>query len=195
MADRIKEFFEKEIGRDWIFKEVVSLFDKAPLKIGEIGCARSPAGRAGDGWSTFFWANYIEKFGGELHTCDIDEKAIEFTKNSIPENYNVTYYCMGGEEFIKENGPFDFVYLDGSNDPKEAQAQFNLLKNKTDVILVDDWWIKGFDLIGEYERILYQEGEGRRERKRKGDEQLGWPALGLIATPEKMNKLYNLLGE
>jgi|7_EtaG_2_1085326.scaffolds.fasta_scaffold97421_2 hypothetical protein len=185
MTNRVKQFFKEEKGRDAYFKEALSLFGEAPLKIGEIGCARNVKGRGGDGWSSFFWADYIKEFGGELHICDIDIQAIKFTKDSIPEDYNVTYYCMGGEGFIKENGPFDFVYLDGSNDPRETETQFHLIKNETDVILVDDWSIKGFiscdqkfeNNFGEkFELLLLP---------------LEYGTMGLISTPENLDKLEN----
>lgn len=146
MKNNVEDYFKSEYdnGRDSIFNFVKKLFMEKPLKIGEIGCARDPDGRGGDGWSTFFWADYIYKNGGSLSICDIDQNAINFVKETIPEKYNIEAFCMDGTDFIKDHKPFDFVYLDGSNSQFETAEQFLLLKDTTNLFLVDDWDIKGF---------------------------------------------------
>ena len=144
MKNNVEDFFKTKEGRDPIFEMILSLFDQKPLKIGEIGCARTDHGRGEDGWSTFFWADYTYKNGGTLQVCDIDEKAIQFVNDTIPEKYNVKAFCMDGSDFIREHKPFDFIYLDGSNSSFETTEQFLLAKDTADVFLVDDWDIKGF---------------------------------------------------
>lgn len=144
MKNNVKEFSNSEAGRDPIFEFVTKFLDNQPLNIGEIGCARSEGGRATDGWSTFFWADYVYKNGGSLKVCDIEKEAINFVNETIPEKYKVESFYMSGTDFLKEKQPFDFIYLDGSNDPDETRKQFYLIKETTRAILVDDWDTKGF---------------------------------------------------
>lgn len=144
MKNNVTEFSKSEAVRDSIFKFTTDFLDNKPLNIGEVGCARSEIGRATDGWSTFFWADYVYKNGGSLKVCDIEKEAINFVNETIPEKYKVESFYMSGTDFLKEKQPFDFIYLDGSNDPDETRKQFYLIEETTRVILVDDWDTKGF---------------------------------------------------
>tara|TARA_Y100000004_G_scaffold18581_1_gene19137 strand:+ start:661 stop:1206 length:546 start_codon:yes stop_codon:yes gene_type:complete len=180
--NRIKELSKEEWGRDYVFDYIISLFGNKPTKIGEVGCARDPNGRAGDGWSTFFWAKYLNKCGGELHCCDINQEALDFVKSSIPENnFKMNLHLMDGVKFLQENKPFDFVYLDGGNDPNQTKEQFITIKDETDIILVDDWSVKGFVFEEDkFEKILFDIGENH---------------MGLISTTEHIGKLTEKLNK
>ena len=158
MQDNVKNFFNSEHGRDPIFKFVGDFFDHQPLNIGEIGCARSESGRAADGWSTFFWADYVYKNGGSLKVCDIEKEAIDFVNDTIPEKYKVESFYMSGTDFLKEKQPFDFIYLDGSNDREQTEKQFYLIEETTRAILVDDWDTKGFIRNEEELKKLKEDG-------------------------------------
>ena len=82
--NRIKELSKEEWGRDYVFDYIISLFGNKPTKIGEVGCARDPNGRAGDGWSTFFWAKYLNKYGGEVNEGNLGSELNLLTQSFDP---------------------------------------------------------------------------------------------------------------
>ena len=130
--------------RDPIIKYVLQLFDKKPVKIFQVGAIESlqTMFRVGSGWSDTIFGAYIKEFGGSLTIADID---LDHLANSHliggAMGYKVTLQLGDAIESISND--YDIYYLDGSNDPQETLDQFNKIKNKKCIILVDDFSIKG----------------------------------------------------
>ena len=90
-------------------------------------------------------------------------------------------HLMDGVKFLQENKPFDFVYLDGGNDPNQTKEQFITIKDETDIILVDDWTVKGFVFEEDkFEKISFDIGENY---------------MCLISTTEHIGKLIEKLNK
>ena len=115
----------------------------------EIGTTRGGfgGGPQGDGWATNAWGWYTKKYGGHVHTVDLDPACIEQCKNiTIPFAENMDYHVMTGVKFIeslKFSAPIDFLYLDGSDDPQEMVDEYQAASigghlKSTTLILLDD---------------------------------------------------------
>jgi predicted O-methyltransferase YrrM len=118
--------------------------NKKPAKILEIGTSRSLNGKAGDGWSTLFWCEYVAQYGGELNVCDVDQAAINVSK-LLTENYhssiNVNFFCEDGIKYI--DNTYDLIFLDGSDCPYQMLEQFEKIDRTKTIILCDDFHVKG----------------------------------------------------
>ena len=143
-----KDHFENTINdRDKVFKAVTKKFGGKPVKILEIGCARDlrPSGKGGDGWSSMFWAEYISRCGGSLTIVDIDETNLSNCKILLRDfagDKNFISFILGdGYNYIDSS--FDFIYLDGSDDPAEMVRQFEKIDRSKTLILCDDFHTKG----------------------------------------------------
>lgn len=115
----------------------------------EIGTLRDNT--KGGGHSTYKFGEYCFKFGGSLHTVDILEDAIDFSRKAT-KNYQpwITYHVQDSSEFLNTfNGKIDLLYLDGfdSTPGREKEAsikQLDEIKNALPklsnecVILLDD---------------------------------------------------------
>ena len=149
--DYYKWFKDGKGNRDPIFKEVLSLFNKQPIDILEIGTMRSIDERSSGGASTFFWAEYIKNYGGELHICDTSQDALNFSYNALKGFFDYAmFYKDTGLNFIRNFSPkkWDLVLLDGSDDPKEMLEEFKAVNAKA--ILCDDFYTKGAYLREKY---------------------------------------------
>jgi hypothetical protein len=104
--------------------------------------------RAADGSSTLFFADYANRYGGRVWTCDIEHQNIENCKIATKEYENlITYVVDDSVHFLENlNEPIDFLYLDSldSESPlahhhqlKEIKAAYSKLHQNT-VILLDD---------------------------------------------------------
>jgi hypothetical protein len=154
--DKYYEAFKNIRGnRDIVFETVLDYFDKRPINILEIGCARNLdiGSRQSDGWSTCFWADYLYNNGGNLFVFDIDENS---TKNcETITNHWLKHIDYDIDSFYvdisnRSVNKFDFrsginlAFLDGGDDPKETLAQLQeCKKNKIELILIDDFHTKG----------------------------------------------------
>lgn len=143
------EIFEQGKGnRDPIFEDTLSYLNNKPANILEIGCLRdlSAASRRSDGWSSFHFAKYIEKYGGALTICDINNQSLDNCRTALQEiNIVKLFNLIDGTEFLKGDGnkSYDLVFLDGSDDPNEMYEQYNLVKDRAELILCDDYHAKG----------------------------------------------------
>lgn len=147
--DRFFNHFKNSINdRDKIFKHIITGFDRKPVNILEIGCARSlaPESKGGDGWSSLFWAEYIAEFGGSLTIVDIDANNLNNCKTLLSKfaNQNIKFIVGDGLNYI--NDTYGLIYLDGSDDPVEMVNQFNRIDRKKTTILCDDFHSKGSSL-------------------------------------------------
>jgi predicted O-methyltransferase YrrM len=129
--------------RDEVFKDVISFFNKKVINILEIGSLRSQH-RNGDGWSTIFLAEYVNNHGGFLTVSNINADDLNFCKNIIQEvipEVKIDFVLEDGLKLIEPH--YDFVYLDGGDDPQDTLNQFNLINKEDTFILVDDFHTKG----------------------------------------------------
>lgn len=141
----------KSRGRGPIFDFVTRTFS-GPMKILEIGSIRdlSEGAVGGDGWSTFWWADYILKNGGELTVVDINARAIENCQTALSDFVDkipVNFHIGDGLPFISDS--YDFIYLDGSDCPREMLNQFVGIDRSKTRVLCDDFHSKGVMLMGE----------------------------------------------
>ena len=138
--------------RDNIFNEILSTFDGKPVRIYQVGAIEtfSDKFRVFSGWSDLVWGKYIKEHGGELKIMDIDLDHLAhsaFAAQSL--GYQVQLcYGDGAEEILSQD--YDIYYLDGSNDPQETLDQYEKIKDKDAVVIIDDYDIKG-TLINEDE--------------------------------------------
>ena len=130
---------------------VLDYFNKRPINIIEIGCARNLDinSRQSDGWSTCFWADYVNATSGWLEVYDTNEESLKnckqivncwMAKPDFDHSYDIKFYC----ENCKDFEDVELVFLDGGDDPNETLDQFNKCKKaETEVILIDDFHTKG----------------------------------------------------
>lgn len=147
------KYFKNNINhRDFVFRMCLSKFNNLPINILEIGTSRSLEGKAGDGWSTLFWCDFINKNGGKLTVCDIDPVAIDNARK-ITSDYlniiNIEYITDDGLKYI--NDDYDIVFLDGSDCPIQMLDQFEKVNRKKSLILCDDFHVKGHLLRQKYQ--------------------------------------------
>jgi len=128
--------------RSVVFEKVLKFLEQKPLEMLEIGTSRdlSPDARGGDGWSTIYWCEYIQKYGGRIITCDTDAQAIEnckiLTKKYV-DSVDITYHLGDAEELIDDS--FNFYYLDGADDSRATYRQFKKVNRNKAHVLVDDY--------------------------------------------------------
>ena len=135
--------------RDSLFTHTMNgnHFNFSSLNILQIGAIEEPTLRfkLGSGWSDIVFASYINLFGGKLTVVDINEEHLNNSK-IVLNDFNIVYDLVlsDASDHIKKNKPYDVVYLDGGNDPKETEHQYNLLdKDSTSLIIIDDFKLKG----------------------------------------------------
>ena len=144
-------------SRGPVFGKVAETFS-GPMNILEIGTIRDldPGAWAGDGWSTFWWCDYIKENGGKLTVVDINPSTIEACKTAVSDFVNeieVEFHADDGAKFISSD--YDFIYLDGSDCPDEMLKQFNDIDRSKTAILCDDFSQKGVHLL-EQDGLLFQ---------------------------------------
>jgi len=122
---------------------------KNPVVV-EIGAIRSDEERYrdGDGWATLAVAWAIDGKGGQLHTVDIDPKAIESSKRVLGTYAaGVQFHRADGVEFLRTfDRPIDLLYLDAwdFDGPGNAESEEKHLQCVQGVrhlpryILIDD---------------------------------------------------------
>lgn len=135
----------------------------------EVGTLRDST--KGGGHSTYKFAEYCAKFGGELHTVDISKDALEFSKKATKEYMPwISYHNQDSSIFIENfNKKIDFLYLDGfdSTPGKEKEAsrvQLQEIKraipklSEKCVVLLDDADLPGGGKTGLSSKYLMNHG-------------------------------------
>ena len=146
----IKQKLKTETSaRDAVFNHTLSYFKQESANILEIGCLRDLGSRAGDGWSTLHWANYVEKYGGSLVICDINSASIDICHNLIKDNFNIWFNSFVKDGSLLIDHSYTFIYLDGGDDPTETLNQFNRCNLESQIVLIDDFHTKGV-LVDQY---------------------------------------------
>jgi hypothetical protein len=154
----VKEIFQKEyqakLGvRKTTFRAIFEYLEqrgKTDYLIVETGCARPTQSWDGDGQSTLMFDRFVNFYGGQVHTVDIDPDNCAYTRERISPKTQV--HCSDSVKFLW-NYPFekapDLLYLDSfdldTNDPhpsalhhvKELLAVIRHLNEET-IIVIDD---------------------------------------------------------
>lgn len=130
--------------RDYIFHDVLSIFNEEPVSIFQIGGIESfdIRWRLGSGWSDTIFGEYIKKHGGKLTVVDISLNSLAhsvYAANKL--GYEIDGVYGDAIDHIKPG--YDIYYLDGSDDPQEAFDQFKKIEDQKCIILSDDFKIKG----------------------------------------------------
>ena len=146
MNKYFRHCINSENDRDKIFKSILEKYNQKPINILEIGCARNLDfnAKAGDGWSTLFFAIYINKYGGSLKVVDIDQNSLNNCKIICSDFDFIKYFQDDGKNHINSN--YDLIYLDGADDPNQMVEQYKLIDREKTDILCDDWHSKGTKL-------------------------------------------------
>jgi predicted O-methyltransferase YrrM len=157
-----QKLFSEKSARDEVFNDALALLSNKPAKILEIGCLRDLNSRAGDGWSTLHWANYVEKNGGRLVFCDINAESVDLCLDLIRNNFSEIEHvgkAIDGIGWISDH--FNFIYLDGSDNPTETLNQFEKCKTDSQIVLIDDFHTKGVLVDQKYpEKFLFRFSNG-----------------------------------
>ena len=103
------------------------------------------AGLIGDGHSTLKFADYCSKFGGKLHSVDIDPEAVALSSRLVSRKYpdiEVNVIESDSVAFLESfDEPIDVLYLDSANDANlilnEAKAALRNLHPES-IVLIDD---------------------------------------------------------
>jgi hypothetical protein len=104
--------------------------------------------RGGDGCSTVFFGEYVQRYGGHVWTCDIDANNIENCKIATQHcSKNITYVIDDSLNFLTNfKQSIDFLYLDSLDGNIAGCADHQLQELKLaernlhdfSVILLDD---------------------------------------------------------
>jgi hypothetical protein len=80
----------------------------------ETGCARMPGNWHGDGQSTLIFDRYINIYGGEFYSVDIDPNNVSCAKRLVSDrtNLNCSDSISWLWNFNKNNKKIDLLYLD-----------------------------------------------------------------------------------
>lgn len=149
------EYFQHSVGnRDFVFKDILGKFS-GPLKICEIGCARSPKteARRGDGWSSFHWLDYVVRNGGYVDIVDLDEANLTRCRDLLYSRFEnpadlvkyAGFYHRDGASFLRgalAYNSYDLFFLDSGDNPDLTRSQFEILPPGSKV-LIDDFHAKG----------------------------------------------------
>lgn len=148
------------------FQYVLSLFNGQPINILELGTSRTlDDGWIGDGWSSFHWLEYIDKFGGKFITSDLEEQNIKncFELLSSYPNFDKfkgrLNFLVGDALNILEDKSFyndsvNLIYLDVGDCPKLTLDCFEKINLNKTTVFVDDFSSKGVLLAQKYHDYL-----------------------------------------
>lgn len=127
--------------------EILSQYSKP--KILEIGCIRETAEPyvEGDGYSTYFFADHVKENGGYFASVDVSTAVAQEVLGKHDLLEFVEFLEVDGGTYLKKmvaftpDRLFDYIYLDGENDPQLTMEYFltaiNLVKQEG-VIVLDD---------------------------------------------------------
>lgn len=144
----LKNLWKREEGFDIIFKNLLSIKD-GDFNIIETGSTRNP-GHWTDGQSSFLFAKFVDLFGGNLLSIDIDPTTCEISKNYITsKNYNVI--CEDSLTQLKKHNldninlfyldSFDVSFRDDTESADQHLKEFLVIEphiNKNMIIAIDD---------------------------------------------------------
>ncbi len=141
MNQYYQNFKSSPSPRQFVFEKALSLLNQRPANILEIGSIRdlSLQAKDGDGYSTLFWCEYVQKYGGSITVVDISQHSIDNCKtvtSDFSNKIDIKYFIQDGYPLI--NDSFDLIYLDGSDDNNEMIKQFEKCNRQKSLIVCDD---------------------------------------------------------
>lgn len=148
MKTRLIDIFNSTNGpRDDLFAQISAWFPGTP-NICQIGAIQNwlPAYRKGSGWSDFVWGALIQQRGGHLTVVDINNGALNNSLQAFRDlgiESHITIVNSDGATWLQANKDYNFVYLDGSDNPGEMLDQFRAIDRTKAYVLCDDFSIKG----------------------------------------------------
>jgi len=143
--------------RDFIFNWVLKQYKDKPIRVFQVGAIETFRidWRVGSGWADIFFGQHIKEHGGQLSIVDINLDNIThsvFAATAL--GYKVTpIYGDAIDHITLEE--YDIYYLDGGNDPQETLDQFNAIKDRKCMVLVDDYAIMGTLLPEDLDVTVY----------------------------------------
>jgi predicted O-methyltransferase YrrM len=163
--DYYTQFKNQQSNRDPYFNYTLSLFNRKPINILELGCARDFNSRLGDGWSSFHFLEYISKYGGSFTTIDLVQQNVEncitmlrthpkFDDLKSNLNFLVGDALKVLEDKLYHNENTHLIYLDVSDDPVLTMQCFEKMNLDNSVVFVDDFSSKGTILSQKYPNHL-----------------------------------------
>lgn len=156
MTNQYLNYLNTTVGnRDVIYQYFLNFLGKKSAVILEVGCARSLdlRTRHSDGWSSFFFAKYVNEFGGQHIVVDTSLDALSQCNVLLSGLSNKTIFLqMTGEEALQKFSP-NAVFLDGGDDPEEMIKEVALIKSNVP-ILCDDFQTKGIKIRQEQKNFL-----------------------------------------
>lgn len=161
-----ERFKSTKSNRTPYFQYVLNLFNEKPINILELGTSRTlDDSWIGDGHSAFHLIEYIDKFGGNFITNDIDPQNIENCKQLLSTYPNIDRlknnigYVIGDslnllEEYKKKDNWADLIYLDVGDGPQLTLDCFEKINLDKTTVFVDDFSSKGILLSQKYPNYL-----------------------------------------
>ncbi len=159
-----EEFKSTPSNRTPYFQYVLNLFNEKPINILELGTSRELVNWLGDGRSSFHFIEYIDKFGGNFITNDLEQQNIDNCRELLKTYPNINdlkdrvKYVVGDAlELLEENKKTnwaDLVYLDVGDSPQLTLDCFEKIDLDKTVIFCDDFSSKGVLLSQKYPNYL-----------------------------------------
>lgn len=141
---RVKNELVNTPTRDYIFHNVLSIFDDQPVSVFQVGGIETfdVKWRLGSGWSDTIFGQYIKTHGGKLTVVDINLNNLAHSSYAASKiGYEIEDIYGDAIDHIKPG--YDIYYLDGSDDPQETFDQFKKIEDQNCIVLSDDFKIKG----------------------------------------------------
>lgn len=214
MSKQVKDFWQNpgyKIRRDHIkiFSEIIGdEFEFDDVRLIETGVS----GKVSYGLWGFFLGAFVESFGGEMHSVDLNKESCESSKKIFSEELpNLKYktYCQDSISFL-ETPPIipNIVHLDSYDfqlfNPLpsalhgwEEFKKIEKLMPKGGIILVDDNWLQGtylewFQNEKRIERLIEFPilGKGANIYEQVKQNKTNFELIGNHHVPYKMIKIY-----
>lgn len=126
-------------------------FEAMPKLIVEIGTSRHSDSE--DGQATSLLDSLAEQFNTKVVSVDVDSDAIANARPNL--KHTILVHEDGAVYLGNMTDSVDLLYLDGSDDPNEAWAQFKLAPlHSGSVVLVDDAMNYGGNIFGKATKII-----------------------------------------
>ena len=135
------------LTRDNIFNSILDQLRPLPVSICQVGAIETfdSDWRIGSGWSDLIFGKYVKEHGSELTIVDIN---LDNLANSFLASQQLGYeVVLIHDDAARYLGNLDWnhhiYYLDGGNEPEQTLEQFNKIKDKDSIVIIDDFEIKG----------------------------------------------------
>lgn len=192
-----------------IFSEIIEKeFDFNEVRLIETGVS----GRFGYGLFGYYLGAFVEAYGGEMHSVDLDCESCESSEKIFRENLpNLNYktYCQDSVSFLQRPpivpnivhlDSYDFQLFDPYPSALHCWKEFTAIEKimpKGSIILIDDNWMRGtflewFQNGERYEHITILPiiGKGTHVYQETFNGRTDFDLIGDHHVPYKMVKVY-----